>query len=70
MPDVSGDTSPELLKRRGRPRVLGSRSSVSTWIPATDHDALIRAAQQRGVSVSAVLRGLIRRQLSPKKPNS
>lgn len=41
---------------RGRPRVEEPRASVSTWLPATAHDRLIRIANQRETSVSDVVR--------------
>lgn len=53
--------------RGGRPKAPEPRSSVSTWIPASRHDQLVRLAKQRGVSVSAVVRGLIAGSLSKPK---
>ena len=58
-------TTPSLTvlsaRRGGRPRAQVPRSAVTTWLPAPEHDKLVRAASRRGVSVSAVLRGLVAR---------
>jgi len=53
-------------RRRGRPRVTESRSSVSTWVPASYHDRLIKLAERNDRSVSAVVRSLLMQHL--KKP--
>lgn len=47
-------------RKRGRPKVSEPRSTVSTWIPASQHDKLIKLAKQREVSVSCLVRALIR----------
>lgn len=60
---VGGDAP----KRRGRPRVAEPRSSVSTWVPASYHDLLIKIAQRNDKSVSSVVRSLLMLQLK-KKP--
>jgi hypothetical protein len=52
---------------RGRPPVEDPGSPVMTWIPSSEHDRLIRIAQARDVSVSSLVRELLRRQL-PTKP--
>lgn len=52
---VGGDSQ----RRRGRPRVEEPRSSVSTWVWARHHDALIKMAQQREISVSALVREIL-----------
>lgn len=49
----------------GRPRTATAHSSVSSWIPTTDHDALVRIAHQRGVTVSRVVRAAITRLTRP-----
>ena len=43
-------------RRGGRPRAIEPRTTVTTWIATREHDALIKEAQQRGVSVSALVR--------------
>lgn len=54
------DAQPVQERRgRGRPRVDEARSSVSTWVPASYHDRLIRIAQAQDKSVSAVVRQLL-----------
>jgi hypothetical protein len=52
---------------RGRPPVEDPGSPVTTWIPSREHDRLIRIAHAREVSVSSLVRELLRRQL-PTKP--
>jgi hypothetical protein len=44
---------------RGRPRVMEPRATVCTWLPAAQHDRLIRLAKQREISVSALLRSMV-----------
>lgn len=44
---------------RGRPRVEEPRSTVSTWVWARHHDALIKLAQKREMSVSALVREIL-----------
>jgi len=48
--------------KRGRPRVVASKpgASVATWLEPADHDKLIQAAKLREMSISAVLRALIK----------
>lgn len=49
--------------RGGRPRNDVPASTVSTWLPADEHDALIAKAKERGASVSHYVRDLIRADL-------
>lgn len=53
-------------RRPGRPKTAEPGSSVSTWLKPNEHDALIRLARQREVSVSAVARALIIRNIPTK----
>jgi predicted HicB family RNase H-like nuclease len=55
---------PDGPRRPGRPRAEPS-SSVSTKIAVTDHDRLIAAANKRGLSVSAFVRGALLNALRP-----
>lgn len=52
-------SEPQMLilepRRRGRPRVSEARTSVSAWIPAACYDALNRIANERDISVSALV---------------
>lgn len=50
---------PQVPRGRGRPRVAEPRSTVSTWLPASYHDRLIRMANQQDVKVSALVRQLL-----------
>lgn len=51
---------PEPDRRKvGRPRVDEPRASVSTWLPAKDHDRLIELANKCGQSVSATIRQVL-----------
>jgi hypothetical protein len=54
------------LKRRGRPSVQeGERTeSVQVRLPKSMHDAVCRAAIDRGVSVSKIVRDALRRPTS------
>lgn len=45
---------------RGRPRVHEPRATVSTWVPATLHDRLVKMAEQHtDGNVSALVRRLL-----------
>jgi hypothetical protein len=46
--------------KRGRPRVAEAGSSVSTWVKQSEHDALIRLAEQRETTVSSLVRQLLK----------
>jgi hypothetical protein len=48
---------------QGRPRNVEPSSSVSTWLPAGEHDKLIRLANEEETSVSALVRRLLRLRL-------
>ncbi len=52
---------PERDKRkRGRPRVPEPGSAVTTWLPASEHDRIVKVAARRGESVSATLRLMLK----------
>jgi len=51
--------------KRGRPRSTDPGSRVSTWIPARYHDQLIRIANERDISVSAVVNKVLTKALNP-----
>lgn len=57
-------TSHPERRRPGRPRSEEPKTSVSTWIPAREHDRLIRLANQREQSVSETVRQLLRQRLA------
>jgi hypothetical protein len=51
------------VREPGRPPLDEKGSSVSTWLPASQHDRLIRLANERDQSVSALVRQLLARKL-------
>jgi hypothetical protein len=51
-------------RKPGRPRANEPRTSVSTWIPAGEHDRLIQLANQREQTVSQTVRQILRERLS------
>lgn len=51
-------------RKGGRPRSDEPKTSVSTWIPAREHDRLIRLANQRDQSVSQTVRQLLLQRLA------
>jgi hypothetical protein len=53
-----GGDEPE-PRKRGRPRSAEPGSAVTTWLPASEHDRLVKLAQHRGESVSSVVRLLL-----------
>lgn len=55
-----------LGNRRGRPRVAEPRTHVSTWLPESEADQIARIAHRNDMSVSKVVRQLIRISLRNK----
>jgi len=55
MSDVT-ETSLVVIAKRGRPRALEPRTSVSTWLTASEADRLIRLANEKEMSVSSLVR--------------
>ncbi len=57
------DHVPQILivepRRPGRPRSTEAGSRVTTWLPASDHDRLVKLAELRGESVSSTVRLLL-----------
>lgn len=49
--------------RRGRPPADEPRSTVSTWLPASTHDRLIKRANEEEQSVSEFVREMIEERL-------
>jgi hypothetical protein len=48
-------------KPRGRPKVAAPASnSVTTWLPAGDHDRLIALAKREEKTISALVRELLK----------
>ena len=54
---------PPRRPRGGRPRTPEPHGSVTTWLTAAEHDALIQRARQEEKSVSGMIRDLIVRTL-------
>jgi hypothetical protein len=55
-------------RRRGRPRSSEPGTTVSAWIPAGAYDALNRIANERDISVSALVGQVLKRVVSNRKP--
>lgn len=51
------------VRGRGRPRNDQPGSTATTWLRAEEHDRLIKLAQQHRVSVSQVMRVLLKKAL-------
>ena len=49
--------------KRGRPRAKEPGSSVSTWIPVSHHDQLVKLANAKEMTVSAFVKDLLSRVL-------
>jgi len=47
-------------KKRGRPRAAAPGAALTTWVDPALHDAIIAIARRRAISVSAVVRALLR----------
>jgi hypothetical protein len=54
-------------RQRGRPKVDEPRASVSTWLPASEHDRLIKLAQKHEQSISSMVRSLLMLKLPPSR---
>lgn len=59
MSDRAKETRGGARPGAGRRPVDEPRSTVSTWLPASYHDRLIRMANQQDVKVSALVRQLL-----------
>ena len=59
--NMADDIPPDPASRRGRgrPRVDQRGVVISTWVPERVHDVLIKVAECRGESVSAVVSRLL-----------
>ena len=54
---------PPTPKPRGRPRAEQPGSGVSAWLRADEHDRLIRLASKHELSVSQMIRVILKRVL-------
>jgi hypothetical protein len=50
-------------QRGGRPRASEPKTSVCAWLPASDHDRLIRIAESEAVSVSKYVGEIVQKHL-------
>lgn len=48
--------APAKPSKGGRPPVDEPRATVSTWVPASDYDKIIKAAKAHDVTISALVR--------------
>jgi hypothetical protein len=61
---MADQNEPQLLvvgggPRRGRPRAEEPGSTLSIWLPASDHDYYAKLAAKRGESISSTVRLLL-----------
>jgi len=49
---------------RGRPKSSEPSNTVSTWLPAAEHDKLIKLANKQETSVSSLVRQLLAYKLN------
>jgi len=61
---MADETPPPPPRKGGRPPAREPRAVVSTWLPASEHDRLIREAVRRDESLSS----LVRRILTQRRP--
>jgi hypothetical protein len=52
-------------RRGGRPPAEEPSATVSTWLPASAHDRLIRIANEREESVSECVRKIVIEHIAP-----
>ena len=62
MTDQKRDDASTAPHPRGRPRVSEPGTSLCTWIPASEYDRLLKLANARGQSVSALVREWLKRR--------
>jgi hypothetical protein len=65
---VSSASMLVVTRRRGRPPARERCVAVMTWIPVRYHDRLIQLAHKREMSVSALVRCLLERQIDSGSP--
>lgn len=53
--------------RRGRPRVQETSVNLSTWIPTSAYDRLVRQAKHEDTTVSKLAKRLLLKQIIPTK---
>ncbi len=58
---MSEDTEPSLtiIGRPGRPRAEHESASLSTWIPTPTYDALVKAANDRHMTLSSLVKQIL-----------
>jgi hypothetical protein len=54
-------------KRRGRPRANEPRASLSTWLPVSHYDEIVKQANAREMSVSQFVRVVLTRAVTVKR---
>lgn len=47
-------------RRRGRPKAAEQGSTLSIWLPSSDHEFYVKLAERRGETISATVRQLLR----------
>jgi len=56
---MADETPPQTPRKGGRPIAREPGSRVMTWLPASEHDRLIREAERRDESVSGLVRRIL-----------
>jgi len=64
------ESQPQMLilvpRRRGRPRASEPATTVCAWVPASVYDSLNRIANEKDISVSALVNQMLSKVLTPK----
>jgi hypothetical protein len=47
------------VRRRGRPKSAVESTALTTWVPTTYHDKLIKMANERHMSVSKLVKQIL-----------
>lgn len=55
----AGSMQSEVQRPRGRPAADEPHTTVTSWIPVSHYDQLVRAANQRNQSVSSLVKQLL-----------
>jgi hypothetical protein len=54
------ENPPAPKPKGGRPRAVDHGVLVSAWIPSRDYDRILKAAKAQDVTISAIVRALVR----------
>ncbi len=57
--ETAKEPSMEIIGRPGRPRAPYESASLSAWVPTPTYDALVKAANDRHMSLSSLVKQIL-----------